>query len=95
MLHEHHGHAHAQRGQDRAFAIGIALNLAFVAIESVFGVLSHSMALLADAGHNLSDVLALALAWGASLLGRRRPSRASPTACAARPSWRRCSMPCC
>jgi cobalt-zinc-cadmium efflux system protein len=75
MPHEHHHHAHEYRGQDRAFLIGIALNLAFVAIESVFGVLSHSMALLADAGHNLGDVLALALAWGASLLGRRRPSQ--------------------
>lgn len=74
MLHEHH-HTHEHPGHDRAFAIGIALNLAFVAIESVFGLLSHSMALLADAGHNLSDVLALALAWGASLLGRRRPSQ--------------------
>ena len=52
----------------------IALNLGFVAIESVYGVLSHSMALLADAGHNLGDVLALALAWGASILGRREPS---------------------
>jgi len=76
MEHEHqHHHAHGHQGRDRAFAIGIALNLAFVAIESVYGVLSHSMALLADAGHNLSDVLALALAWGASVLGRRRPSR--------------------
>ena len=75
MAHEHHAHAQAHRVQDRAFLIGIALNLAFVAVESAFGILSHSMALLADAGHNLSDVLALALAWGASLLGRRRPSR--------------------
>jgi cobalt-zinc-cadmium efflux system protein len=74
MTHGHHGHVHGHHGHDRAFAIGIALNLAFVAIESVFGVLSHSMALLADAGHNLSDVLALALAWGASVLGRREPS---------------------
>ena len=56
MTHEHHHHAHQHRDQDRAFLIGIALNLAFVAIESVFGVLSHSMALLADAGHNLSEI---------------------------------------
>ena len=74
MAHEHHGHPHGHRGHDRAFAIGIALNLGFVAIESVYGLLAQSMALLADAGHNLSDVLALALAWGASILGRRRPS---------------------
>src|SRR5487761_2327040 len=72
MEHEHHDHS---RGHDGAFAVGIALNLGFVAIESVYGVLAHSMALLADAGHNLSDVLALALAWGASILGRRVPSR--------------------
>ena len=75
MAHEHHEHSHEAKGHDRAFAIGIALNLAFVAVESVYGVLSQSMALLADAGHNLSDVLALALAWGASVLGRREPSQ--------------------
>lgn len=54
-----------------AFAIGVTLNLAFVAVEAVAGILSGSMALLADAGHNLSDVLSLALAWGASVLARR------------------------
>ena len=75
MAHAHHDHKHDHQRHDRAFAIGIALNLGFVAIESVYGVLAHSMALLADAGHNLSDVLALALAWGASILGRRVPSR--------------------
>lgn len=75
MVNGHHDHSHEHQGHDRAFAAGIALNLGFVAIESVYGVLSHSMALLADAGHNLSDVLALALAWGASVLGRREPSR--------------------
>ncbi len=75
MAHAHHDHAHEHPGRGRAFALGIALNLGFVAIESVYGVLAHSMALLADAGHNLSDVLALALAWGASILGRRVPSR--------------------
>jgi len=75
MAHGNHDHSHEHSGHDRAFAIGIALNLVFVVIESVYGVLSHSMALLADAGHNLSDVLALALAWGASVLGRREPSQ--------------------
>jgi len=75
MSHAHHDHSHRHHGHDRAFAVGIALNLGFVAIESAYGVLSHSMALLADAGHNLSDVLALALAWGASVLGRREPSQ--------------------
>jgi cobalt-zinc-cadmium efflux system protein len=75
MTHAHHDHSHEPKGHDSAFAFGIALNLGFVAVESVYGVLSHSMALLADAGHNLSDVLALALAWGASVLSRREPSQ--------------------
>lgn len=71
--HHGHGHAHAPVGS-RAFAIGIALNLAFVAVEGVAGLLADSVALLADAGHNLSDVLGLALAWVALGLGRRKPS---------------------
>ncbi|MCP3099480.1 cation diffusion facilitator family transporter [Myxococcus sp. K15C18031901] len=58
----------------RAFALGIGLNLLFVGAEATFGVLSGSLALLADAGHNLSDVLGLALAWGATVLARRRPT---------------------
>jgi len=75
MPHEHHDHAHhAARDYGLAFAVGIGLNFAFVVVEAVYGVLAHSMALLADAGHNLSDVLALALAWGASRLARRAPS---------------------
>jgi len=57
-----------------AFAVGIALNFGFVITESVFGILSGSMALLADAGHNLSDVIGLLLAWGAAVLSRRKPS---------------------
>jgi cobalt-zinc-cadmium efflux system protein len=67
-------HAHAQPDFGRTFAIGIALNLAYVAGEAVFGVLSHSLALLADAGHNLGDVLGLALSWGAAVLSRQQPS---------------------
>ena len=76
MAHEHdHDHEHhAPRGYGLAFAVGIALNFAFVVVEAVYGVLAHSMALLADAGHNLSDVFVLALAWGASTLARRGPS---------------------
>ena len=77
MAHEHHHHHHehhAPRGYGLAFAVGIALNFAFVVVEAVYGVLAHSMALLADAGHNLSDVFVLALAWGASTLARRGPS---------------------
>src|SRR5581483_8643853 len=75
--HDHHHphgahHEHGIRGA--AFAAGIALNLAFVVVEAVYGVLAHSMALLADAGHNLGDVLALGIAWAASALSRREPS---------------------
>jgi len=57
-----------------AFALGIALNLAFVAVEAGVGIVAGSMALVADAGHNLSDVLALVIAWGASVLAARAPS---------------------
>jgi len=67
----HHGHSHAPANFDRAFAIGITLNLGFVIAEVAFGLASHSLALLADAGHNLSDVLGLGLAWGAVWLGRK------------------------
>ncbi len=73
--HSHnHGHAHAPADFGRAFAIGVVLNSAFVVVEATYGFLSGSMALLADAGHNLSDVLSLLLAWGASVLARRAPS---------------------
>jgi len=58
----------------RAFAVGIVLNLAYVIAEATFGALSGSLALLADAGHNLGDVLGLTLSWGAAVLSRRRPS---------------------
>jgi cobalt-zinc-cadmium efflux system protein len=70
----HHHHDHAPDTFDRAFAIGVVLNLGYVGIEAVFGLLSHSLALVADAGHNLSDVLGLVLAWGAIWLSRRRPT---------------------
>lgn len=71
--HDHHAH-HGPRSYGAAFAIGTFLNLAFVVIEAGYGFVSNSMALLADAGHNLSDVAALAIAWGASALARRLPS---------------------
>lgn len=72
--HSHsHDHAHSPATFGRAFAIGIVLNTGFVAVEAVYGFLAGSMALVADAGHNLSDVLALALAWIASVLARRSP----------------------
>ena len=68
-------HSHAPANYDRAFAIGIALNVSYVVAEAVFGVLAHSLALLADAGHNLTDVLSLLLAWGASRLSRMQPTQ--------------------
>jgi cobalt-zinc-cadmium efflux system protein len=69
------GHYHAGRADyGRAFAVGIVLNLAYVIAEATLGALSGSLALLADAGHNLGDVLGLALSWGAAVLGRRQPS---------------------
>jgi cobalt-zinc-cadmium efflux system protein len=83
--HHHHGHAHGHHHQDPghghapkdfglAFAVGTGLNVLFVAVEAIFGLLAGSMALLADAGHNLSDVFALLVAWAASSLTRRAPT---------------------
>lgn len=74
--HHHHGHGHAHPSDfGGAFAAGIVLNLAFVTVEASYGWWANSMALLADAGHNLSDVLSLATAWGAAILSKRPPSR--------------------
>ena len=72
--HDHSAHAHAPASFGTAFAIGIALNLGFVVIEAVYGLLSNSVSLLADAGHNLSDVLGLGVAWLATVLARRAPT---------------------
>lgn len=69
--HHHHGDPNTM---GRAFAIAIALNTAFVGIEFGYGFLANSTALMADAGHNLSDVLGLMLAWGAAILARRLPN---------------------
>lgn len=69
-----HGHAHAPKDFGMAFAVGTALNLGFVVIEAAYGILANSMALLADAGHNLSDVFGLLMAWGAATLAKRAPS---------------------
>jgi len=75
--HDHAGHAHSHAPKDfkMAFAIGTALNLTFVVVEAIFGFTSHSLALLADAGHNLSDVFGLLLAWGASALMKSAPTQ--------------------
>ncbi|WP_339032493.1 cation diffusion facilitator family transporter [Bradyrhizobium symbiodeficiens] len=69
-----HGHVHAPASFGKAFAIGIALNTALVVAEAIYGYLGNSTALLADAGHNLSDVLGLVVAWAASIAARRAPS---------------------
>ena len=69
-----HDHSHAPANFNRAFAIGIVLNLAFVAIEAFYGWKINSLALLADAGHNLSDVAGLVLAWGGALAGKLKPN---------------------
>lgn len=66
-----HGHGYPPADWSRAFAIGVVLNTGFVAVEVVLGIVSGSMALIADAGHNLSDVLSLLLAWGAAALVKR------------------------
>ncbi len=71
--HHHHHHA-PQPGQGRTFAIAVTLNVVIVVVQGIYGFLAHSTALLADAGHNLSDVLGLLLAWGAIWLGTRKPS---------------------
>ncbi|WP_082876720.1 cation diffusion facilitator family transporter [Hydrogenophaga crassostreae] len=68
-----HDHSHAPANFNAAFAIGIGLNIVFVAIEALYGWRINSLALLADAGHNLSDVIGLVLAWGGALAGKLRP----------------------
>jgi cobalt-zinc-cadmium efflux system protein len=71
MPHHHH---HQPDNYNRAFALAIGLNVVFVGVEAGYGLWANSLALLADAGHNLSDVLGLLIAWGASLLAKRKPS---------------------
>jgi cobalt-zinc-cadmium efflux system protein len=77
--HEHHGHAHdghhhVTPNYDRAFMVGFLLNAGFVIVEFTFGILAHSVSLIADAGHNLSDVLGLTISWVAIWVSRRQPS---------------------
>ena len=79
-------HSHAPISYNRAFAIGIALNLAFVAVEAFYGWRVGSLALLADAGHNLSDVAGLVPAWAASLVARFTPDHRHTY------GWRRASI---
>lgn len=82
MPHDHavhsrdddHGHSHAPKSFGFAFAFGITLNFGFVVLEVVFGIFAHSIALIADAGHNMGDVLGLVLAYLASVLARTAPT---------------------
>src|ERR1700733_616792 len=84
MEHHHHdhshahgnvGHTHAPDSFGFAFAIGVVLNTAIVVAELVFGFAANSLALIADAAHNFSDVISLLLAWGAAWLAQRRPTQ--------------------
>ena len=108
MAHDHHGmhdhsHAHGHAGHSHApdnfgfaFAVGATLNTAFVVAELVFGYAANSLALISDAVHNFSDVIALLLAWGATWLAQQAADASStPTATGGRRSWRRWSMPAC
>ncbi len=72
-MHENHTHHHSHSGKDynKAFAIGVLLNVIYIVVEVTYGILIDSLALIADAGHNLSDVLGLLLAWGASYLVKK------------------------
>ena len=72
--HGHHDHHHGVGNYGRAFFIGIVLNTGFIVAEVIYGLAANSLALLADAGHNASDVLGLFLAWGALILAKRQPS---------------------
>ena len=71
----HHHSNHSPSDYNRAFAIGVALNVIYIVVEATYGFLAGSLALLADAGHNLSDVLGLLLAWGANYLVQRKPTQ--------------------
>lgn len=75
MTPHEHGHSHGPQNFGRAFAIGIALNAAFVIVEAVCGFLADSLALLTDAGHNLGDVMGLLVAWGATYLSQWQPTQ--------------------
>jgi len=75
------GHRHAPANFNAAFAVGIALNAVFVAIEAFYGWQVNSLALLADAGHNLGDVIGLVLAWGGALAGRLPPDAVAAVSC--------------
>ena len=84
--HDHAGHAHELPSNNAAFAIGVILNLGFVVVEILYGLAAHSLALISDAGHNLSDVFCLLLAWGAMHLTKTAPTKRRTY------GWRRSSI---
>jgi cobalt-zinc-cadmium efflux system protein len=84
--HDHAGHLHEPPGNNAAFAIGVVLNLGFVVAEVFYGLAAHSLALISDAGHNLSDVFCLLLAWGAMRLTKAAPTKRRTY------GWRRSSI---
>lgn len=86
-----HDHAHAPDEFGPAFAIATALNLGLVAAQVFYGVVAHSVALLADAGHNFGDALGLVIAWSAHVLSKLNPTAATLMISARRPSLQRCS----
>ena len=95
MAHVHDGEGELPTTIGRTFAIGIALNVGFVIIEGLYGWRAGSLALLADAFHNLSDVGGLLLAWAGLAAGRLAPTIATPTDGDAAPSSRALPMPSC
>ncbi len=84
--HDHAGHSHGPPSNNAAFAIGVVLNLGFVVAEVFYGLAAHSLALISDAGHNLSDVFCLLLAWGAMQLTKAAPTKRRTY------GWRRSSI---
>jgi len=75
ISHDHSHHHHEINNYNRSFTIGITLNVIFVIIEVTYGLLADSLALIADAGHNLSDVMSLLLSWGAYYLAKKHPTK--------------------
>jgi cobalt-zinc-cadmium efflux system protein len=75
-MHDHHGHEHGHTSGDfgRTFALVTALNLSLVALKVFYGVVAHSVALIADAGHSFGDALSLVIAWGAHILAKLNPT---------------------
>jgi cobalt-zinc-cadmium efflux system protein len=84
--HDHSGHLCEPPSNNAAFAIGVVLNLGFVVVEVLYGLAAHSLALISDAGHNLSDVFCLLLAWGAMHLMKSAPTKRRTY------GWRRSSI---